>query len=82
MRGGGGGRLQKGAPKSFYPAPSTKVGISPKNPYKTEFYKIEVSSLIEMLELLNFGHVTTSTIWFGSRDKILLVTSWTKIMMS
>ena len=57
-----GGRVQKGAPISFSPVPSTKVGISPKNHYKTEFYKIEVSSLIEMLELLNFGHVTTSTI--------------------
>ena len=35
-----------------------------------------------MLELLNFGHMTTFTTWFGSRDKILLVASWTEIMMS
>ena len=27
------------------------------------------------------GHMTTSTIWFESRDEILLVTSWTQIMM-
>ena len=30
-----------------------------------------------MLELPNLGHMTTSTIQFESRDKILLVTSWT-----
>ena len=35
-----------------------------------------------MLELLNFGHMTTFTTWFGSRNKILLVASWTEIMMS
>ena len=42
--------------------------------------KIEVlvTSLIEMLVLPNFGHITTSTIWFESRDKILLKTSWTQ----
>ena len=34
-----------------------------------------VTSLVEMLELPNFGHVTTSTIEFDSRDKVLLVTS-------
>ena len=39
-----------------------------------------MTSLIEMLELQNFAHMTTSTISFESRDKILLVTSWTKIM--
>ena len=31
-----------------------------------------------MLELPNFGHMTTSTIQFKSSDKIWLVTSWTK----
>ena len=31
-----------------------------------------------MLELPNFGHMTTSTIQFESSDKIWLVTSWTK----
>ena len=43
-----------------------------------------MTSFIEMLELLNFGHMSTrtSTIWFKSRDKILMVLSWTKIMTS
>ena len=36
-----------------------------------------VTSLIEMLELPNFDHTTTSQIQFESRDKILMVTSWT-----
>ena len=36
------------------------------------------TSLIEMLELPNFVHMTKSTIWFEWRDKILLVTSWTE----
>ena len=31
-----------------------------------------------MLELPNFGHTTTTTMQFESRDKILLVTSWIK----
>ena len=35
-----------------------------------------------MLELPNFGHITTSIIYFESRDKILLLTSWTGIMTS
>ena len=34
-----------------------------------------ITSLIEMLELPNFGHMTASTIKFESRDNILLVTS-------
>ena len=38
------------------------------------------SSLIEMLELRNFGHVSTSTIQFDSRYKTLLVTSWNEVM--
>ena len=41
-----------------------------------------ITSLIEMLELPNFGHMTTSATEFESRNKILLVTSWTKIMTS
>ena len=49
------------------------------NPYKIE---IIITSLTEMLELLNFGHMTTSTILFALRDKILLMTSWTGVMMS
>ena len=39
-----------------------------------------ITSLIEMLEFPNFGHMTTSTILSKSRDKILLVVSWTEIM--
>ena len=35
-----------------------------------------------MLELPNFGYMTTSTIWLESHDKILLVASWAEIMMS
>ena len=37
-----------------------------------------ITSLIEILELPTFGQMTTSTIWFESRDERLLVTSWTK----
>ena len=32
-----------------------------------------MTSLIEMIELLNFGHMNTSTIQFESYSKILLV---------
>ena len=44
-------------------------------------YKIEVmiTSLEEMLELPNFGHMTKL---FDSRDNILLVTSYTELMTS
>ena len=41
-----------------------------------------ITSLIEMLELRNFGHMATSTIQFESRYKILLVKSWTEAMTS
>ena len=41
-----------------------------------------MSSLIEMPELRNFGHMTTSTIKFESREKILLVLPWIEIMTS
>ena len=39
---------------------------------------------IEMLQLQlpNFDHMTASTIKLESRDKNLLVTSWTEIMKS
>ena len=47
------------------------------NPYKDE---VKITSLIETVESLNFGHMTTSTVCFDSRDKSVLVTSWTKIM--
>ena len=47
-------------------------------------YKVEVmiTSIIEKLELINFGQMTTSIIQFESCDEILLVTSWTKITTS
>ena len=35
-----------------------------------------------MLELPNFAQMTTSVIQFESQDKILLVMSWTEIMIS
>ena len=35
-----------------------------------------ITSVIETLELRNFGHMTASTIKSESRDKVLLVTSW------
>ena len=41
-----------------------------------------ITSLIEMLELPNFSHLTTSTVKLKSCDKIFLVTSWAKIMTS
>ena len=39
------------------------------NPYKSE---VMATSLVEMVELLNFGHMSTPTIWFDSHEKILL----------
>ena len=41
-----------------------------------------ITSLIDMLELSNFGHMTASTTQLESRDKILLMKPWTKIMTS
>ena len=67
-------------------------GVSPKllslnrdQPSKKWFfssnpYKVNITSVIDTLELPNFGHMTTSTIWFESGDKVLLVTSWAEIM--
>ena len=49
------------------------------NPYKIE---VMVTSLIELLVLSDFHHMTTSTIQFEPCNKILLVTSWTEIMRS
>ena len=40
-----------------------------------------VTSLIEMVELPNFNYMTKSTIYSESRDKILLMISWTETMM-
>ena len=39
-----------------------------------------ITSVIEMLELPNFGHMATSTLQFESRTKISLVTSGTQII--
>ena len=47
------------------------------NPHNIEFMII---SLIAMLELPDFGHVTLSTTQFQSHNKFLLVTSLLKIM--
>ena len=41
------------------------------NPYEIE---VMITSLIEMLQLPNFDHMTTTAIWFESSDKILVVT--------
>ena len=41
-----------------------------------------INSLIKMLELPNFGHMTTSAMLFESRDKVLSVTSLKEIMKS
>ena len=41
-----------------------------------------IASLIETLELPNFGHMITSTMSFESGDKILLMTSWSEVMTS
>ena len=40
------------------------------SPYKVE---VMVTSLIEVLDLPNFGHMTTSKIQFEARDKTLMV---------
>ena len=71
------GRGQKSSPTSFSPVTSINVEISPKNFLALIFnpfveiqilwsnpFKIGVmkTSLIEMLKLANFGHMTTCTI--------------------
>ena len=45
-------------------------------------FLVMITCLIEMAELTNFDHVTTSTIQFERRNKILLGTPWIKIMTS
>ena len=49
------------------------------NPYKIE---VMITSLIEMLELPNFGHMTTSAVSLKSRDGIFLMTRWIEIITS
>ena len=46
-------------PTSFSPITSTNVRLSWSNPCKIE---VVITSLIEMLELPNLGHMTTSAI--------------------
>lgn len=41
-----------------------------------------MTSLMEMLMLPNFGRMTTSTTELKSRDKTLLLASWTTKMVS
>ena len=41
-----------------------------------------MTDLIEMLELPNFDHMITSTIYSKSLKKVLLVTSWVENMTS
>ena len=50
--------------------PLKKSAFSCQILYKTQVMR---TSLLEMLDLPNFSHMTTSTISFDSRDKILLV---------
>ena len=64
------------------PSSSTRsLNLNQDHPLQKLFwsnsYKIDVmiTSLIEMLVLLNLGHMTTPTIQFESPDEILLVTS-------
>ena len=47
-----------------------------------ESIEVMITSLIAMLELPDFDHMTTYTMQFESRDKILLVASRTEIMTS
>ena len=44
--------------------------------------KVMITSLIVILESPNVGQMTTFTILFESRDKVLLVKPWTEIMTS
>ena len=52
------------------PRPHLKKCFFGSNPYKIE---VMITSVIEMLELPNFGQITTTTIKFESRDKNLLM---------
>ena len=57
--------------------PSASPKLLNFNQQHSNLYKIEVmiTSLIEMLELPNFGHMITPTKQFEPRGKIPLVTS-------
>ena len=58
---------------------SQKIGVFLLNLYNIE---VMITSLIEMLELSNFGHMTTCTVQFSSHKKVLLVMSYTGNMTS
>ena len=45
-------------------------------------FKIMITSLIEILELPNFGHMTISAIWLDSSEKGFLVEPCVEIMAS
>ena len=49
------------------------------NPYKIE---VMITSLIEILELPNFSHMTTSPISLEARNNVLFVMSWKETMKS
>ena len=62
------------------------IVLEPRTPLRESWfflsntYEIEamITSLIKMLELANFSHLTTFTILFEEHDKMWLVMSWTK----
>ena len=74
----------------FVPSASPKLlnlnqdHLSKKRFFWTNVYKIDlmITFLIETPQLPNFNQMNKSIIWFESRDRIFLVTSWTEIMTS
>ena len=72
------------------PSASPKLlNLNQDHPAKKRFFwsnlykiKVMITSLTEIPELPNFGQMTKFTLLFESRDNILLVMSWTEIMMS
>ena len=67
---------------TFVPSPSPKLlNLNQDHSSKKRFFwlnsykiKVVITSIIQMLELPNFGHMNTSTIKFESPDKNLLLT--------
>ena len=68
----GGGRGNR-SPTSFPSLTTTNVGISPQN--LSSFSPNLFASLVEMIELPNFCHMTACRMYFESSNKILLVKS-------
>ena len=63
-------------------ASSTLFNLNQEHPLKNQIFwsnpnkiGVVITYLREMLDLPNFGHVTPTTIWFKSHDKILPMTS-------